>query len=170
MMKKSRLEGNLALNTVPETNELPKKVKLANTGSNSSKLRPTIPCLVNVYHWTRFLQCCWLLAVRRKLLCQHGNQQMRHQASTSCEHQITSQKSEMNKLHYYSFKIFLCFWLAHDSHTWFITRYCRPNLEELCDTKNDVNRAANRQISEPLTENTWRRIKLLYKWVVRVFC
>ena len=32
MMKKSRLEGNLALNTVPETNELPKKVKLANTG------------------------------------------------------------------------------------------------------------------------------------------
>ena len=30
--EKSRLEGNLALNTVPETNELPKKVKLANTG------------------------------------------------------------------------------------------------------------------------------------------
>ena len=50
MMKKSRLEGNLALNTVPETNELPKKVKLANTGSNSSKLRPTIPCLANIHH------------------------------------------------------------------------------------------------------------------------
>ena len=50
MMKKSRLEGNLALNTVPETNELPKKVKLANTNSNSSKLRPTIPCLANIHH------------------------------------------------------------------------------------------------------------------------
>ena len=112
MLNKSRLEGNFALNTVPETNELPKMVRLANTGSNSSKLRPTIPCLVNVHHWTRFLQCCWLLAVRRKLLCQHGNQQMRHQGSTSCEDQITSQKSEMNKLHYYSFKIFLRFWLA----------------------------------------------------------
>ena len=153
-MNKRRLEGNLALNTVPETNELPKKVRLANTGSNSSKLRPTIPCLVNVYHWTRFLQCCWLLAVRRKLLCQHGNQQMRHQGSTFCEDQITSQKSEMNKLHSKYFSV--SDWLK--SHAWFITSCYRPNLEEFCDMKNDVNRVAKSQISEPLTEKTWGRV------------
>ena len=169
MMKKSRLEGNLALNTVPETNELPKKVKLANTNSNSSKLRPTIPCLANIHHWIRFLQCCWLLAVRRKLLCQHGNQQMRHQVSTSCEDQNYIKKHQkwinfiIIHLNYFT----VSDWLK--SHAWFITSYCRPNLEEFCDMKNEVNLAANCQIVNRNREDR-DKFKLLCKWVVRVFC
>ena len=42
---------------------------------------------------------------------------------------VTVHKGSSN-WHYYSFKIFLCFWLANSTR---ITRYCWPNLEEFCD-------------------------------------
>ena len=63
------------------------------------------------------------------------------------------------KIIYYSFKIFLRFWLTKIT---LITSYCWPSLENcLPFWTDDVKRVVKMQVIEPLTEKTWGRI-----WVV----
>ena len=65
---------------------------------------------------------------------------------------------------YYSFKIFLRFWLAKSTRIIHLTSYCWPNLEELCDlSTDDVKSAVQLQVNAQLTQRAWVR-----GWVVLV--
>ena len=70
--------------------------------------------------------------------------------------------------HYYPFKIFLCFWLAkippiiHHNQS----SYHQPNLEEFCNMwKMTSTVQHNCHETELLTEKTWDKVKLFWKWV-----
>ena len=71
------------------------------------------------------------------------------------------------KLYYYSFKIFLRFWMAKITHIIHHNQLLLTKFGRILPYwKNDVKSAAKLQIIEPLTKKTWHEFELFLKWVM----